>query len=72
MKSEMDIMNMDERQQMGWLLANRLTLIIVGIVWLGMIAWEILQNRIPYFLIVMVPTFAVVRFLSYLYYTRKP
>ena len=71
MKTEMDIMKMDERQRFSWLLANRATLIIVGVVWIALIAYELTQNRIPYILIGLVPVFALTRFLFYLYYTRK-
>jgi len=40
-KTEMDAMGMDERQRNAWLQANRLTLMLVGVTWLGMIAWEL-------------------------------
>ena len=68
MKNEMDALGMDERQRWCWLLANRGTLIFVGICWLGMIGHELTQDRTPWFLIAMVPVFAVTRFLLYLYY----
>jgi lipopolysaccharide export LptBFGC system permease protein LptF len=71
MKTEMDILNMDDKQRMCWLLANRSTLIIVGIFWIGMIASEFAQGRIPVFLTVMVPVFAAVRFGLYLYYKKR-
>ncbi len=71
MKTEMDIMKMDERQKFGWLLANRATLMIAGIVWIASVAYEIIQNRMPYILIGLIPVFALARFLFYLYYTRK-
>ena len=71
MKTEMDVMNMDERQRSYWLSANRITLILVGLVWIGMIVWEIVQNRMPYFLIAMVPAFALIRFIFYQYYGRR-
>ncbi len=70
MKTEMDAMNMDERQRFAWLQANRLTLILVGITWLGMIGWEVVQHRLPWFLIAMVPVFAALRFGVYRYYAR--
>ena len=70
MKSEMDIVNMDERQRLAWLRANRMTLFCVGAVWIGMIIRELFQQRTPYFLIVMVPVFAGIRYLSYLVYSR--
>lgn len=71
MVSEMDALRMDERQRFSWLRANRATLIVVGMVWLGMIAWELLRHRMPIFLIVMVPLFALVRFGFYAYYSRR-
>jgi hypothetical protein len=70
MRSEMDIMRMDERQRLHWLEANRATLMVVGVVWLLMIAFELLEGRTPGFLIVMVPTIAAVRFGFYYYYAR--
>jgi len=70
MKTEMDAMNMDERQRFAWLQANRLTLILVGITWLGMIGWEVAHQRSPWFLITMVPVFAALRFGVYRYYAR--
>jgi len=71
MKSEMDLLKMDRHQRVCWLLANRLTLMIVGICWLGMIAWEITQSRTPVFLIAMVPVFATIRFGLYAFYRRR-
>ena len=71
MKSEMDTMKLDERQRLCWLLANRTTLILVGLSWLFMIGWELLHDRMPYFLIVMVPVFAIIRFITFLYYNKK-
>ena len=71
MKNEMDLTRMDERQRLGWLLANRATLFIVGLCWLAMIAWELIHQRLPLFLVVMVPVFAAVRFVVFMLYTRK-
>ncbi len=70
MKSEMDVLNMDERQRFAWLRANRITLLCVGIAWIGIITWEFLQQRTPYFMIVMVPVFAIIRYVSYLKLVR--
>ena len=70
MKSEMDILRMDERQRLHWLEANRATLMTVGIVWLLMIAFELSESRTPGFLIAMVPIFAGLRFGFYWYYAR--
>jgi hypothetical protein len=61
----MEIMDMDERQRMAWLRANRMTLFCVGVTWLGMIIWELSRQRIPYFMISMVPAFALIRLIFY-------
>jgi hypothetical protein len=70
MKSEMQMMRMDERQHLHWLKANRATLMVVGAVWLLMIIFELTEGRTPGFLIVMVPIFAALRFGFYYYYAR--
>jgi hypothetical protein len=70
MKTEMDVMNMDERQEIAWLKANRATLMIVGVIWIGIIVWEFIQERTPYFMIAMVPLFAFIRYLFYKCYMR--
>lgn len=72
MTSEMDVMRMDERQRTAWFLANRATLMIVGIVWIGMIFWELAHRRVPYFMVAMVPVFALIRFAFYRRYVRVP
>jgi len=69
-KTEMDIMRMDERQRLHWLKANRATLMVVGAVWLAMIAWELVQDRTPWYLISMVPIFGAVRLSFYWFYAR--
>jgi len=71
MRSEMDVMRMDERQRLCWLMANRVVLMLVGVVWLGLIGWELVNHRMPYFLIVMVPVLALIRFVVYKYYARR-
>jgi len=71
MKTEMDMLRMDERQRMAWLFANRATLFLVGVVWIAMIAFELSRHHTPYFLIVMVPVFAAVRLISYRLYLMK-
>jgi hypothetical protein len=70
MVTEMDVMGFDERQRWAWLQANRVTLVLVGLTWLGMIIWDLVQGRFPRFLIVMVPVFAVARFVSFRLYLR--
>jgi hypothetical protein len=72
MKNEMDLMNMDERQRLAWFMANRGTLIAVGAVWIGMIGWELTHGRVPAFLLIMVPVFALLRAGLYLFYSSKP
>ena len=72
MTTEMDIMDMDERQRTAWLQANRVTLMVVGLTWIGMIVWDLAYGRFPVFLIAMVPVFALGRFLTYSYYQRTP
>jgi len=72
MATEMDVMRMDERQREAWLRANRLTLILAGLVWLGMIGWNLAHRTTPWFLILMVPVFGIVRFASYRTYLRLP
>nr|MBN2277751.1 hypothetical protein [candidate division Zixibacteria bacterium] len=63
MNSEMDIMKMDERQRLGWMLANRAIIFVIFIVWVGLIVNEFVNNRVPYFLIIMIPVLALIRFL---------
>jgi hypothetical protein len=72
MKSEMVLMNMDERQRLAWFMANRGTLIAVGTVWIGMIVWELTHDRMPTFLLTMVPVFALFRLGLYLFYSSQP
>lgn len=43
---------------------------VVGVVWLLMIGWELLEGRMPRLLILMVPVFAAVRFGLYWFYAR--
>jgi len=71
MNNEMDVLNLDERQRFCWLLANRATLMAVGLIWLGMIGWELMQHRTPLFLIAMVPVIALVRFGFYMVYSKR-
>jgi hypothetical protein len=70
MKSEMDVVSMDERQRYAWLQANRLTLIVVGGVWIGLIVKDLVRGHTPYFMIAMVPVFALIRFVLYRYFIR--
>jgi hypothetical protein len=72
MKNEMDLMNMDERQRLAWFMANRGTLIAVGAVWIGMIGWELTHGRVPAFLLIMVPVFALFRAGLYVLYSSRP
>lgn len=72
MRTEMDLLNMDERQRLAWFMANRGTLVAVGAVWLGMIGWELVHNRMPTFLLVMVPVFALLRAGLFALYSSRP
>jgi len=72
MANEMDLFNMDERQRLAWLMANRGTVIAVGVAWIGMIIWELAEGRTPLFLIAMVPVFALLRVGLFLFYCRTP
>jgi hypothetical protein len=72
MKTEMDLLHMDERQRLAWLMANRGTVIAVGAVWIGMIVWELAESRTPLFLILMLPVFALLRLGFFLYYLSIP
>lgn len=71
MKTEMDAMKMDERQRIHWLLANRATLIVVGLCWLGLIATQLVRGDVPALLIALVPVFALVRFGFYKHYASR-
>jgi hypothetical protein len=71
MKNEMDIMKMDAPRRYAWLRANRVTLMIVGIVWLGMIVRQWANGENAWFLILMVPVFALTRLAAYLYIKRS-
>ncbi|MCB0297535.1 MAG: hypothetical protein KDI38_05990 [Calditrichaeota bacterium] len=64
-KNEMQLLRMDEQQQLSWLKACRLTLMLVGAVWIAMIFWELGAGSTPWFMIVMVPAFALFRLLAY-------
>jgi hypothetical protein len=72
MKNEMDLLGFDERQRLGWLMANRALIFIIGALWLGIIGWELYQQRTPYFMIIMIPVLALARLIFYKYYTRLP
>jgi hypothetical protein len=72
MKNEMNLMNMDERQRLAWFMANRGTLIAVGAAWIGMIGWELTHDRVPTFLLIMIPIFAILRAGLYILYGSKP
>ena len=68
MKTEMDLLDMDERERLRRLHANRATLILVGVCRLGMIAFELPRRHTPWFLVAMVPVFAATRFGLFAYY----
>jgi hypothetical protein len=68
MRDEMDLLQFDERQRLAWLMANRGTVIAVGLAWIGLIVWELGQSRVPLFMIAMVPVFALCRVGLFFYY----
>jgi len=68
----MDLLGMDERQRLAWLMANRGTLLAMGAVWIGMIAWSLIQGDVPAFMLAMAPAFVLVRQLLYHYYSGRP
>ena len=72
MRNEMSMMNMDERQRLAWFMANRGTIITVGAAWIGMIGWELFHERVPTFLLIMVPVFAIIRAGLYFFYKSQP
>ena len=71
MKTEMDTLGLDERQRVCWLYANRALIFVVGIVWLGMIGWEVWHQRPPIFMIIMIPVFALIRFMAFMLYAKR-
>ena len=71
MRTEMDFMRMDEHQRICWLKANRIMVFVIGAVWLGIIGWELWQNRVPVFMIVMVPALALTRLVVYKFLVRR-
>jgi hypothetical protein len=71
MANETDMMKMDAHQRHAWLLANRATLMVVGVVWLGMIVQRLMTGETPVFMIAMVPVFALARFGAYLFYRGR-
>ena len=72
MKTEMDLLKMDERQRLAWFMANRGTLVAVGATWISMIGWELTHSRMPSFLLAMVPVFALLRFGLFALYSSRP
>lgn len=70
MKNEMKILRMTDRERICWLRANRVTLLVVGVVWIGMIAHQLSAGKSPWFLITMVPIFAILRLAAYKYYKK--
>jgi hypothetical protein len=68
MKSEMDLLGMTGVERLCWLRANRITLVIVGLVWIGMIVERLVAGVFPLFLIFMVFVFATLRFGLYRFF----
>jgi hypothetical protein len=71
MKTEMDVLKMDERQKLCWLMANRAIIFVIFIAWAGIIIRDFLQGRNPIVMIILIPVLALIRFLFYLYYSKK-
>lgn len=71
MKNEMDLLRMTEPEKLCWLRANRLTLIIVGMIWVSMILQQLVTGNQPWFLIAMIPVFALIRFAVYRFYKKE-
>lgn len=71
MVNEMDLLGMTGHQRLCWLQANRITLQVVGLVWIGLILERLVSGGQPWFLIAMIPTFALVRFVAYRYCRRS-
>jgi len=71
MTNEMDIMRMDAPRRSAWLRANRVTLMTVGIVWIGMIAVRLSRGEDARFLLLMVPVFALIRLAAYVYNIKR-
>ena len=46
MIDEMDLLDMDERQRGAWLMANRATVLFVGLTWIAMIVWELAHSTL--------------------------
>ena len=71
MKNEMDLLKIKEPERLCWLKANRVTLLFVGVVWIGIIIQQFLSGNPPWFFVAMVPIFALFRFIAYHYFKRK-
>lgn len=71
MKNEMDLLRMTGPQRLCWLRANRVTLLAVGVVWIGMILEKLVAGIKPWFLVAMIPTFALLRMIAYVYYRKR-
>jgi hypothetical protein len=71
MRDETEVAETTGSRQQAWHRANTLTLIVVGVVWIGMIVHRLSLGEMPSFLIAMVPAFALIRFLAYLHYKLR-
>jgi hypothetical protein len=68
MKNEMEILGMTGVERLCWLRANRITLMIVGVVWIGMIVERLTAGVLPLFLIAGLFGFAAIRFGLYRFF----
>lgn len=70
--NEMTLLRMDPGQRHAWLMANRATLMTVGVLLLAWIAAELLAGRTPVAAIVLIPLIALIRWGFYRHYRRHP
>lgn len=68
MKNEMELLGMTGVERLCWLRANRTTLMLVGLVWIGMIVERLIAGTFPLFLIVALFVFAAIRFGLYRFF----
>jgi len=58
-------------EQLAWLQADRLTLLLFAVVWVGMIVASLLLDRTPWFLLAMLALLALVRYVAFHYFHRR-
>jgi hypothetical protein len=70
MKNKPDAMRIDSRRRNALLLANRVMLVIIGIVWIGMVVYRLAVGEYWKFLVSAVPMIALVWHGTYLVFKR--